>query len=225
MPRLPDDLPFERWVEYAFAHEVTTPPWYRREPRPEWNEWASPAVTAAHLRRLFEGLPDVLAPWSNPQIAEGLRFLTWREASDHVLATLDPRVPLGERVTTIEGMFHVFEKLFLPRCAPVLSHRDEQPARSLNHVCYLWWDFVPILGWERYADQEHVFAACLATMARILELDSVACQESALHGLGHWHPYHPERVESIVGDWLSRHPDLRTDLREFALQARDSQVL
>jgi hypothetical protein len=225
MAKLPDDLPFDRWVEYAFDHPVLTPPWYRREPRDDWNEWADPVRTAAHLRRLFEGLPDPLARWSDPQIGEGLRFLTWREASDHVLATLDPRVPLAQRVATIESMALVFERLFLPRCAPVLTSKDEQPSGWLNRVCWMWWDFLPILGWDHYADADRIFEACLSTMARVLELDSVPCQESALHGLGHWHPYHPERVDRIVSSWLAAHPDVRADLREFALQARDSQVI
>ena len=67
--------------------------------------------------------------------------------------------------------------------------------------------------------------AALATVKRILMLDSVACQESALHGLGHWHSLQPDRVESIIDDFLAAHPTARVELLAYARSARCGCVL
>jgi len=62
-------------------------------------------------------------------------------------------------------------------------------------------------------------------MKKILALDSVACQESALHGLGHWHSLQPDRVESIVDGFLAAHPTTRRELVTYARSARCGCVL
>jgi hypothetical protein len=38
----------------------------------------------------------------------------------------------------------------------------------------------------------------LATMEKILQLNLVACAESALHGLGHWQRFCPDEVAAII---------------------------
>jgi len=57
-----------------------------------------------------------------------------------------------------------------------------------------------------------------------LELDHIACQESALHGLGHWAHSYPERVEKIVDEFLTHNENLRPELKQYALQARSGKV-
>ncbi|SPP97647.1 protein of unknown function [Bradyrhizobium vignae] len=46
----------------------------------------------------------------------------------------------------------------------------------------------------------------LQTMDRILQLKSIACQESALHGLGHWHRDYREKVSHIIDRFCEAHP-------------------
>jgi hypothetical protein len=47
------------------------------------------------------------------------------------------------------------------------------------------------------------------TMATVLDLESLACTESALHGLGHWHRAYPERVEGLIDGFLARRRESR----------------
>jgi len=56
----------------------------------------------------------------------------------------------------------------------------------LNYVCYMWWDEFPSIASAGDSDLPMLHDAALRTMERILLLSSLACQESALHGLGHW---------------------------------------
>jgi len=62
-------------------------------------------------------------------------------------------------------------------------------------------------------------------MTNALALDSIACQESALHGLGHWHGAYPDEVEAIVDRFLAAHPTSRPELLTYARSARSGCVL
>jgi len=88
----------------------------------------------------------------------------------------------------------------------------------------MWWDSFPIAGAPDDPTRTEVDEAFLEVMDRLLDLPSEACQESALHGLGHWHLEYPKQVEAIIGSFLDRHPVLRSELKEYALDAREGLV-
>lgn len=52
---------------------------------------------------------------------------------------------------------------------------------------------MPINGGPRLEDRQALHCAALDVLATILNFGSLACTESALHGLGHWHRAFPER--------------------------------
>jgi hypothetical protein len=54
----------------------------------------------------------------------------------------------------------------------------------------------------------------------ILHLDSLACQESALHGLGHWQPEHEEKVAAIIDDFCEAYRETDPRLLVYAKSAR-----
>jgi hypothetical protein len=62
-------------------------------------------------------------------------------------------------------------------------------------------------------------------MDATLKIDSIACQESALHGLGHWELFYPAEVAEIVDQYLKENPNLRSELKNYALDAREGHVL
>jgi hypothetical protein len=82
----------------------------------------------------------------------------------------------------------------------------------------MWLD----LGWYFIPDSD-----MLAMLRSILAIDHVACQESALHGLGHWckRGNDTSKVEAIIDDFLRRNPKARPELREYALRARTGMVM
>ena len=67
--------------------------------------------------------------------------------------------------------------------------------------------------------------ALLWVMAETLRIESEACREGALHGLGHWHLNYPARTEAIVDAWLAERPSLSPELHRYALSARSGCVL
>lgn len=66
--------------------------------------------------------------------------------------------------------------------------------------------------------------ALLTVMERTLRLESEACREGALHGLGHWHRAYPERTSAIIDGWLDGRPRVSPELLQYAQIARGGCV-
>jgi len=71
----------------------------------------------------------------------------------------------------------------------------------------MWWDVFPSLALASDPSLPILDDAALKSMERILHLDSLACQESALHGLGHWQPEYEERVAAIIDNFCEASPE------------------
>jgi hypothetical protein len=232
---------FEDWVRYIFDRSYKPEmgrKWYFDLSVEHWNPFDNPSQALAYLTRLFEEADNLLAPYDDDQVGEGLWYLASNGCSDAMFAVFEscghPRdfielPPWEGRKRCIEAMTSLYEKLYLPRCGAVLGHLQRDPAdpayTALNGACYMWWDLIPTLGQpdQRYCMEQD--QAVLRVMEETLALPSVACQESALHGLGHWHTAYPERVEKIIEHCLKRSPDLPDDLKAYALSAKAGCVL
>ncbi|SRR5712692_815913 len=135
----------------------------------------------------------------------------------------------SERKHCISSMFSLFERFFAPRCSSHLSHLDTMETDTsnvspLNMICYMWWDILPIYGKPGELDHREIDAACLEVMRLTLDLDSDACRESALHGLGHWEYIYPIEVKTIINAWLARNPLLTGEVKAYAHAARRGRV-
>ena len=89
----------------------------------------------------------------------------------------------------------------------------------------MWWDVFPSLALADDPNLPIFHDAALSTMKRILHLDSLACQESALHGLGHWQPEYEERVAAMIDDFCAASPEADPRLLAYAKSARCGRVL
>jgi hypothetical protein len=215
------DLSFDEWVRHMFDHPVTDPAWH-------WDANADcvelkPERVISYATGLFQSAGKLLAPYTDAQVNQGLWFLI-NEISSPLYALAEASIPLAQRVHCIQSISTVFDQCFVPRCTPHLSHIDEPGAGALNPVCYMWWDIFPLYGQPEDKARREIDEACLAVMEAVLELPSVACQESALHGLGHWGLYYKSRCRSIISAFMQRHTDLRSNLKGYATRAREGCV-
>lgn len=219
------DLTFEQWVEYVFDHPVreTGQEWYW-DSEADW--WDGPAAnTIQFMTRLFENAGSILEPYNDAQLNQGLWFLADNACSNHMFALLDSAVPWADRQRCIRSIHNLFEQCFAKRCTSHLSHRDEPGASPLNLVCYMWWDILPVAPQPNDIKRLDLDQAILGVMESTLQLDSIACQESALHGLGHWQQYYPRRVTGIIDAFLQGQKSLREELRSYAVSAYKGCVL
>ncbi len=219
------DLTFEEWLIYVFDHpvEAMKNAWYWHMDR-DW--WAGPAgKTVEFLTRAFEQPAEAFKPYTDAQLKQGLWFLVSPSCSNHMLALSDGNVPWPERQRCIRSFHSLYAGCFAQRCTPHLSHIDEPGAGPLNAVCYMWWDLIPLYGQPENPAQREMDKVCLDVMESTLGLDSIACRESALHGLGHWQYAYPKRVRQIIDNFSMQERALTEPLKTYLLNAYRGHVL
>lgn len=111
-------------------------------------------------------------------------------------------------------MFHLYELLF--------------SKVSLDTAADMWWDSLTydwhcgIRARDKGGEDELMQDVMFDTLGKILLLPSEECQTAALHGMGHLH--HPETCP-VIDAYLTKRPEIDTDLREYALAAARFKVL
>jgi len=227
MERQLRNLSFEEWLLYVFDHPVDEMKnaWYWDMDREWWDEAENPAETVQFLTQTFENAGVLLEPYSDAQLNQGLWFLVSNACSNHMFALMDESVSWPERQRCISSIHQLYEQCFAKRCSSHLSHVDEPGANPLNLVCYMWWDLMPISGMPDNPTHREMDEAILQVMDSTLQLDSIPCRESALHGLGHWQPQYPERVGKIIDKFSMSQPELPAKLRAYMINAYTGYVL
>ena len=191
---------FEHWIECVFDHPVTSPPWYSYDSV----GWDGPSrIKVAYLTRLFEDAEKALRAYSERQISDSLWYIA--DHSGFMASVMDQAVPLRDRGRCTSSMYYLFERFFAKRCSQHLSHTTEPIGSNLlKTVCYMWWDILGLVGNPERAEEAEVDRACLEVMRKTLDLQCIACQESALHGLGEWYYSYPTESQKIIKDWLEK---------------------
>ncbi len=197
---------FERWLEATFGRPGDASPPHGGEAGAD-PVLLRPDTALAYVTRLFSSAGTILGDFGDAQLNRDLWELVGASGDLHPM--LGSKLPWPDRARAIASISGVFETLFAERCTPHLSHtfrtHAEQPADlgALNSACYMWWDIFPTWGRPDDAVCTDRDAALLDVMARTLTLDSPACRESALHGLGHWHLNYPSETERLIDRFLA----------------------
>jgi hypothetical protein len=217
------DLGFDEFVEFQFGAAVRSDAnaWYSDFDRDWWDP--EPRTGVGYLTRLFSNGPQVLQWFSDRQIAQGLTGVINAMAVGDQPWMRDPVTPAAERAAAWNSVARFFGDVLAPRCADALGHLSEEGA-PLNIVTYMWWESFPGFTNPDDPDRELVDRAELACLEAILAVDSAACQEAALHGLGHWVRREP-RCEPIIDAYCSSGRAARTELVTYAKAARSGCIL
>jgi len=225
MRRLLHNLTFEEWLTFVFDHPVEAQKleWYWDLDSDEWDENSADVIQ--FLTQAFENAADVFKPYSDAQLNQGLWYIASNSCSNHMFALMDESVAWSARGRCIRSIHGLYEQCFARRCSPHLSHIDEPGANPLNMICYMWWDIAPLSGHPEEPKRKEFDAEILGVMESTLQLDSIACRESALHGLGHWQHSYPERVGEIINAFSIQHRDLPKKLEAYMMNAFTGYVL
>lgn len=225
MENLLDNLDFDEWLIYAFDHPADhlLLQWYYDIDADFWDELKNPSVTVEYMTRLFNDASTHLAPYSDAQINQGLWFIVSNGGSSHMFAV--EKVTQAEQVKFWEAVYQCYANFFAEKCSAHLSHLDEKDMNPINSICYMWWDIIPISPYTCGKKLTTLCQGALDVMRRALTIPHDACRESALHGLGHWSMDFPNEVKAIIDDFLKANPDLRLELRQYAVNARAGCVL
>ncbi|KKK54802.1 hypothetical protein LCGC14_3081030 [marine sediment metagenome] len=215
------DLAFEAWVSHVFDQSIEDSAHYSMD---EYTPEPSPVTAVQYLTRVFESADTTLDRFADEPLNQALWEMLNDVSSNSMSALLADDVPWPVRQECIRSIGDLFERLFAERCSQHLSYKDEPEANPLNLVCYMWWDIFPTWGDPDNASCLERDTEILQVMQRILSLDCMACQESALHGLGHWQMHYPEQTQRMIDDYLQRHGRLRAELKDYAMAARRGYV-
>ena len=224
-------LSYDEWVSYVFDNPVPEfgLAWYWDHD--DWDPLSVPHAVTGYLTTALGNIAAVAAPYSDAQVAQALEYLVNNACSSHMFVLLDNSVALEARLDCVRAFFAVYRDLFAPRCSPHLGHlrtganAGPEGANPLDTICYMWWDIFPIGGAPSDPDGDALNRAALWVMEQTLTLDSDACREGALHGLGHWMPYYPHEATHMIDAFLARTPELRPELHSYALAARGGCIL
>lgn len=214
---------FEEWLIHVFDHPPQKRGWWWNEDAIDWN--VPPSDTIAFLTETFQESASLLNRFTETQMAEGMEYISDMACSNIARTLLDESVPLPLRKKAIKSIQNVYSDCFAVRCSPLLCHLEKTLGPPLNGVCYMWWDVFPILGEPENAALAELDKECLAVMEFALGLESVACRESALHGLGHWALEYPDFVHRVIDGFIVLNPGERPELLAYAKNAREGNVL
>ncbi len=209
---------FEEWISHVFAHPPEQDNWWQDSDALEWN--VPPSETVPFLARTFKESGSLLKPFTDDQAGSGL----WYICSEIAFSLCQESVPLATRKDAIACMRELYSDCFNTRCSRLLSHLNEASNSRLNVSCYMLWDLFPYPIEEENTAHEEISEECLRVMELALGLESDACRESALHGLGHWFYSYPEQVGRAIDRFLEAYPNARPELLAYARKARTGEV-
>lgn len=197
---------FEDWVVGVFDASVEDP-------------WPPVAQELEYLTRLFSDPVGTLEGLSDEEIGVGLWSVLDSGGAGTALALNDAALPLDARIGCVHQIRNLYRELFVPRCAERLGHLSEQSGR-LEMICYMFWDVAVFAGPPGEREGNLFEDAVLDVLEDTLYLEHAACQESAVHGLGHRVRRHPERAPALLDRWLRTGPICDPRLRPYAEAAR-----
>lgn len=220
--RLPDDIPYDRWVRYVFdtPNAQTLQDLGRTDHRslPGWNVERNYPRALSFMTQLFETPEFLIGRYTRGEIDAGLSFIASTDQSSHMLAILDTDLPWTDRKRLLDAMVPLYTKLMAPVYGDDLSSARRGPVTGVTRpsfACYMWWEIVPLWAGMKHIDQDRINDTVLDIFEQVLRLKAESCLESALHGLSHWSIYMPDRTEPIVRRFLQR-TDISPALREYA---------
>lgn len=224
---LPDDLPYDDWVNFIFDHPLLEPKWWWQDPDSEhfkyWEEDADPARTLSYLTRLFTESAQLLPRFSDWQIDQGLSYIVNNSCSNHMYSLTNESLPWEDRSACFESMIVLYRDLMAPVYGSdplglAIRERTDRPTFS----CYMWWDVMPIHGAMDHPDGR-MNKVILHVFDQVLQMDQVCCLESALHGLGHWQLFIGDRTKPVFDRFFAR-SDISDNIRQYAIEAATGNI-
>lgn len=178
------------------------------------------------MTTLFTESDESLKNFTASDIATGLSAIMSATGFGLSGILIDKRVDLDLRIKCIKSMHTFFEQFFNQKCKPILTNSSTSIMKSIsiNEACFMWWDWCLIVPKYDSDESTDIDNNVIKIMESILKLDSIACRESALHGLGHWADDYPEQIGGIIDNYVSTTQD-QQEIILYAEKAKQGLVL
>jgi len=208
------------FTQYLYERPVDGTEWYFCEGHEDPDLTKDQLVKLATLA--FMDVAKAASKFDEKQVCMGLRYLINPSCGPIPYLYLDTSVDFAIRSKAIVSMRDVFRNLFVNLDGEYGLYRISGGLPlSYREMCYMWWDMFPRHGVPSRTDMEETDAVICQTIESILEIENLACQESALHGLGHWFSSRPDEVVRAIESFL---PRASINLKEYAIDAMQGRI-
>jgi len=208
------------FTQYLFERSVNGTEWYFRDEHEDLD--IAKDILVQLSANVLKGIAKTSDQFGETQMCMGLQYLINPSCGPIPYLYLDTSIAFSVRADAITSMEVVFRDLFarLINGRGIYNNSSGSPL-TYREMCYMWWDVFPRHGVPRRSDMDETDAVICRTICSILKIDNFACQESALHGLGHWFSSRPDEVVEEVRSFLSSAP---AELKQYAMDAMQGRV-
>jgi hypothetical protein len=112
----------------------------------------------------------------------------------------------------------LFRDLFAVHCDSAMCSGGSETDSKMNSSCYMWFDLIGLDHIQLNHIPLHRLRAVVAVLDHVLAIPHIACQESAIHGLGHIAYFDRSLTDSTIRRFMSRR-GLYEKLRRYAAAA------
>lgn len=189
-------------------------------------------LLTSHLIRLFESPAFLVGHYTSDQIADATWFI-FGVGSEFFHALRSESVPADLQVRAYLAMKTMYTDLFDRICGRGVSQPDDELEDAIDTAVYMIWDMGTVDSPVSFPEgHPHLVEPSLEVLHHaLLTCRTLACRESALHGLGHTIMMHDrgkhiviaESCRGMIDEFLSL-PDLPRHLREYAAAAREGLI-
>lgn len=180
-----------------------------------------PNQAADYLERLFNESSTICKDLQPVPLSHMIWFFQGI-CSSYWWEVREPEVPIEKQVSTVLAL-KCFYTDFLDSYL-LITPGDLHEAET---AVYMMWDMDCLEGAAMFPESnssEHLVDPIFEVLRAALRCKAHACQQSALHGLGHLAHYHPERVHAEI-DWaLAEKGRLHANLLSYAHDARKGMI-
>ena len=204
---------------------------------PSFDEWLDDALTDGragsyvedsatvngYATRFNHVIADIVATHGEDRVNKSIWYI-YGSASGYMWDAMDKS--LGDkRGQFMESVNCLYANGFAQFCSHHYGHlgRGPENARPMNSACYMLWDMDGIECPAINGDTG-LLAASIDVLTNALRLDNLACNESALHGLGHLASSHRALTSKPINEFLRR-KNLPPEIRDYAKTAQTGRVL
>jgi hypothetical protein len=195
-----DKLNFDEWLDFVFDEKWA-------DSKTEYEELSdfegNLEVFVENCIKLFENPSFLLEKYNSIQLESGFFYFILSPRVSLNWWIWDKRSSIDLRRSFISSSVNIFENVFTKN--------------ALEHSCFMWWDCL-----RDFRDDKDLKVSdwMFAALSRILKINSLDCQLSALHGLGH---IEHQGKKDLIETFLRRNPNFAD--KEYALAAIDGKIL
>ena len=225
-------MKYGKWIKGLFG------PRRLNESELAWNQSWERAVFALSaeetidlITRLFENAGTDLAPFSDEQVAIGLKFVTDTTSGDLMRRIDDRGVSIVKRLAMIQSIYVLYRDFLALRCE---NCPGKESTRPIDIYAYMFWDSGSLCVYSLLKSndesKDELIEAVLEVLEKTLTIPNETCQLAALHGLGHslfdidCVPQWKKRILKAIDEYCKR-SNISSELRKYAKEARTGMIM